>query len=161
MTLSSQKWPTLSRRANIVKGVVDRAQPTLFRSLSLLTLVLCLNHPFPSFSLALPPHFLLLSFSTPWNVDRAILSQGVMGRQQLTSDCAISCRVLSSGRGKPHNDPSKTSLLLRDPFSCANHINNSLLIFGARWHKDIRQHRTRTVTETRAHTHPESFFSVI
>lgn len=32
LTLSSQKWPTLSRRANIVKGVVDRPQPTLFLS---------------------------------------------------------------------------------------------------------------------------------
>ena len=83
------KWPTLSRRANIVKGNVDRPQITLFPSFSLVHITLFLSHSYPY-------HILSCFLSPTWNVDRTILGEGVMKRQQLTSDCAIPCLFVCS-----------------------------------------------------------------
>jgi len=80
LTLSSQNWPTLSRRANIVKGVVeiDRPQPVnLVPVLLLLTLVLCVfSHP---------PSSLFLSSLT------VVSFEGVLKKVDPHSDRAISC----------------------------------------------------------------------
>jgi hypothetical protein len=109
---------------------------------SLLTLVLCLKTSISLFlSLALPPHTLLLSYILSW-------LKGITQRS----------RVLSSGRGKPLNDPSNTSLSLRDPFSCANHHQPAAkLIF---WGPDGIRTPSNVVTESRAYTYTSESLSL-